>query len=229
MSINFNKVSSIPALGIFLAVFCGIAACVMAYSSIKTEGPIKAKKLKNIQTALGSVLPEFDNDLTKNMKKIKSEDGVDLTFYGAAKNGKLVGIAVETSTKIGYAGAIDAVVSLNLDGTVRTITVTKNNETPGLGSIVCARKEAKTIFTLCSKADAAKPALPPNRFLDWYAGKVMPADGWKVRKDGGDAEYMTGATVSCRAIADLTNRAAKTFKANKIAIIKDLTPKEVVK
>ncbi len=216
---NFNKVSNIVALGVFLAVFCGVSGVIMAYSAMKTEEPIKQKKMQNIQNSLASILPKFDNNLTETTVVV---DG--LKFYGAFQGGKLAGIAVESTSRLGYGGGIDAVISLNLDGSVRSMVITKHNETPGLGSVVCERKEAKTIFDLFSKKEK-KEGLPANRFLDWYNGKKQPESGWKVAKDGGEADYMTGATVTCRAIADLTNRAVKTFADNQQQIIDELNKK----
>lgn len=221
---NFNKVSNIVALGLFLALFCGASGVIMAFFAIKTQEPIEQKKLQNTQGSLASILPEFDNKLTDNTFTVKSDDGYDLKFYGAFRNGKLVGLAVETLSKRGYGGEIDAVISLNLDGSVRSMTVTKHNETPGLGSVVCERKESKTIFNLFDdkKKDGG---LPPNRYLDYYSGKKQPKDGWAVAKDGGGAEYMTGATITSRAIADLANRAIRTFRANQKPIIDGVSKK----
>lgn len=221
---NFNKVSNIAALGLFLAVFCGVSAVVMAYCAIKTKEPIERKKMQNTQSSLASILPKFDNNLTENTFTLESDDGFSLKFYGAFLDGKLAGIAVETLSKMGYGGEVDAVISLNLDGSVRSMVVTKHNETPGLGSVVCERKEAKTIFDLFGKKEKAE-GLPPNRFLDWYNGKKLPESGWKVAKDGGEAEYMTGATVTCRALSDLANRAVRTFSANQQRIIDGISKK----
>lgn len=218
MKMNFNKVSNIAALGFFLAVFSGVSGLVMAFVALKTEMPIRQKKLQNTQNSLAAILPEFENKLAENTFSIKSDDGYELKFYGAFAGGKLVAIAVETLSRQGYSGEINAVVSLHPDGSVRTMLVTKHNETPGLGSVVCERREARTISDLFKRKEASG-GLPPNRYLDYYSGKKYPENGWKVGKDGGDADYMTGATISSRAIADLANRAVRTFNANHQQII----------
>ena len=227
MKINLNKVSSIPALGAILAAFCAVSAITMAYTAVKTEKPIREKKILAIQDAFKLVLPEFDNRPSENAIKLKSSDGTDVTIYGATKNGYLVGFAIATSSSKGYAGKIEAIVSLHPDGRVRTINITKHGETPGLGSNICGRSEKKTIFNLFDKSEDANK-LPPNRYLDWYNDKMPTTTPWTVAKDGGEAEYMTGATVTCRAIADIANRATGTFQANKEKIISVLAPKTEV-
>lgn len=227
MKFNLNKVSNIPALGIVLAIFCAVSAIAMAYTAVKTEQPIREKKIRAIQDAFKLVLPEFDNRPSENAITLKSSDGTDVTIYGAAKNGNLVGFAVATSSGKGYAGKIEAIVSLHPDGRIRTINVTKHGETPGLGSNICGRSEKKTIFNLFDKPEGTHK-LPPNRYLDWYSDKMPAETPWSVAKDSGEAEYMTGATVTCRAIADIANHAARTFQANKEQVISTLTPKTEV-
>ncbi|MDD2402961.1 MAG: RnfABCDGE type electron transport complex subunit G [Victivallaceae bacterium] len=227
MKLNFNKISNIPALGIILAAFCAVSAVAMAYTAVKTEKPIREKKQQAIQDAFKLVLPDFNNQPSENKIRLKTADGADLTIYGAVKDGKLVGFAVETSTNTGYAGKIEAIVSLHLDGRIRSINVTKHGETPGLGSNICGRSEEKTIFNIFEKSEN-EGKLPPNRYLDWYNDKMPGKNPWTVKKDGGEAEYMTGATVTCRAIADIANRAAKTFQANRDEVISALTPKSEV-
>jgi electron transport complex protein RnfG len=215
---NFTKISNIWLLGLFLAVFCGISGVAMAFFAVKTAEPIRLKKQANIQKSMAAILPEFDNIPVENTVIVKSGDGFELKFHGAFLKGKLVGLAVETSSKMGYSGEVAGVVSLTPEGLVRSIAVTGHSETPGLGSVICDRKAEKTIFNLFdgSKKDEK---LPPNRFLDWYGGKAMPSEGWKITKDGGEAEYMTGATITCRAVADLANRAVRTFNADRQRII----------
>ncbi|MDD2479738.1 MAG: RnfABCDGE type electron transport complex subunit G [Victivallaceae bacterium] len=224
MKINLNKVSSTPVLGLVLAAFCAVSAIAMAYTAVKTEQPIREKKIRAVQDAFKLVLPKFDNLPSENVIKLTSSDNTDVTIYGATKNEKLVGLAITTSTNKGYSGKIEAIVSLHPDGRVRTINITKHGETPGLGSNICERSEAKTIFNVFKKPENTNK-LPPNRYLDWYGDKMPTEIPWSVAKDGGEAEYMTGATVTCRAVADIVNRATRTFQANKEKVISTLTPK----
>ena len=98
-------------------------------------------------------------------------------FAGYADAGQtaLVGYAIPGIGKAGYGGAIGLMVGLKPDRTVITYRVLSANETKGLG---------------------AKLGTPD--FLRQFAGKA--GTGLKVKKDGGDIDAITGATITSRAV-----------------------------
>jgi len=140
---------------------------------------------------------------------------------GAVKDGRLVALAARGERK-GYAGPVQALVGLDVDGKIRAVLITKQNETPGLGANVCERKFKKTIFNLFQKRPEG---IAPNAFLDQFDGKSA-AKGvtWKVKKDGGNIDYVTGATVTSRTITALTDEIAQCYLANREEIIRKLAP-----
>jgi len=203
-------------LGLFLAVTGLISGLLLAVFSGIVKEPIAAAELRNTNKALEQILPPFDNQPSQDKYEI---DGI--TFLGAVRDGKLVALAASGAKK-GYAGPVRALVGLELDGKIRAILITKQNETPGLGANVCARKFKKTIFNLFDKRPEG---LAPNPFLDQFDGMAAKKDvTWKVKKDGGDIEYVTGATVTSRAITALTDEIAQCFLAHRGEIIAKLTP-----
>ncbi|MBO5308843.1 MAG: RnfABCDGE type electron transport complex subunit G [Lentisphaeria bacterium] len=212
---KLRETENIVILGIFLALTGLISALVLAVVSGVAEGPIKAAELRNATAALKDVLPTFDN----NPAQCKTEVN-GITFYGAKKNGKLVGFAAEGSNKLGYAGNITAVIGFEPDGTIRSILITKQGETPGLGTKACERKHVKTIFNFWKPAPAG---LAPNAFLDQFKGKKT--GNYKVAKDGGKIDYITGATVTSRAITALTAEIQQTLLKNHSAISKEIENK----
>ena len=100
--------------------------------------------------------------------------------------------------------------------------ISAHNETPGLGTKATNRTETKTIFNLCKKNDSGK--LPANPILDQYIGHSAEkgdewrSHPWKLRKDGGDADHVTGATISSNAVCGIAWEAASAFEKNKAAI-----------
>ena len=116
---------------------------------------------------------------------------------------------------------------MNADGSIRTVLVIENNETPGLGSNVCVRKEQKNLKTLFnSKSQNNKIA--PNKILDYYSGKSITSSAeWKVAKDGGDCPYITGATVSSRAVCKAVYHIVSVYSANRDAVNAQLLRQEV--
>ncbi len=199
-------------LGIFLAVTGLLAALILAFFAQITKKPIADAALKSTNKSLEAVLPKFDNSPSKDIVVV---DGVK--FYRAKLNNKLIAVAGEATVK-GYGGDLKTLTGLNLDGSVRSVIVLKHNETPGLGSNVCTRSESKTIFNLFSKKEST--ALPPNRILDFFAGKKANQTGWQIIKDGGEFQFITGSTITCRAVTKAVYTTSKTFIDNKNKIEK---------
>ena len=213
---KLKETENFIVLGGFLAVLGLISGVLLAVFADIAREPIAAAELRNTNRALKQILPAFDNQPSQNRIEI---DGI--AFLGAVRDGKLVALAASGAKK-GYAAPIQALVGLDPDGKIRAVLITKQNETPGLGSNVCERKFKKTIFNLF----AARPeGLAPNPFLDQFAGKsAQQGVTWKVKKDGGDIEYVTGATVSSRAVTALTDEITQCFLAHRGEIIAKLTP-----
>ena len=143
-------------------------------------------------------------------------DGV-VTVYPARKDGKLVSLFAQTASP-GYNGNLTVLLAMKLDGSIINVVVTEHHETPGLGTNVFTREIRKTIWGIFSgeyKDEGDK--LAPNPVMDFFNGKeyvpdnrdtvadkknsdIIPASKWKVIKDGGDFKFITGATISSRAV-----------------------------
>ena len=99
----------------------------------------------------------------------KVTDGI--TYFEAKKDGKAVAWAYEGESKNGYGGPVKLMVGIGDDGKMISFEVIQSTETPGLGSKM--------------GQDAFKKPL---------CGKSLASD-WKVKKDGGDVDAMTAATL----------------------------------
>ena len=201
-------------LGAFLCAVCAVAAAIMGTAAVVTSEPIANAKVKKVADGLRQVLPAFDNDPMKDAGKYG-----DVLFYTAKRDGKIVGYAAKTAVGSGYGGRMEALVSFQPDGTIRTILVTGHSETPGLGSNVTDRVREETLADLL-KGAGTPAGLPGNRILDQYAGHSgAKTDSWKqpwkLKKDGGDAEYVSGATISSRAANELAWKAVSAFEAHR--------------
>ncbi|OQA87884.1 MAG: Electron transport complex protein RnfG [Lentisphaerae bacterium ADurb.Bin242] len=211
-------------LGAFLCVVCAIAAGIMGYAAVMTRGPIEEAKTKKVSSGLRMVLPAFDNDPLKDMKTFQGHDKTPIQFYTARKDGKIVGFAATLYGTGGYAGRIDALVSFHPDGTIRSFLITGHTETPGLGTNVTDRVEEKTLAGLFREAPK-KEGLPPNKILDQYAGHganrkdSWGTTPWKIKKDGGQADFISGATITSRAVNEIAWKAASAFEEHKNELI----------
>ena len=226
---KLKETENIIILGLFLGICAAVAALVLAYVAKVTEEPIKKMKMQSVNKALKEVLPAFDNSPGNNTFK---KNGI--TFYGAKENGKLVAVAASGSSMKGYSGKIAAMIGLKLDGKIRTIAVidgkklsavliTEQKETPGLGTVVCERKRQKTIVSIFEKAGKNAKLPAANKILDQFADKSAGNTPWQVTKDGGKFDYMTGATISSKAVTGVVYKIAHVFAVNRNEIIKELS------
>ncbi len=172
-----------------------ISSAAVAYVNSLTIEPInKAKEAKQAD-AIRQVIPgAFNNDPVADAWKVETPDGGVLEFFPAKQDGETVGTAVKTYTKKGFGGEVSLMVGFNPDGTVSNYSVLEHKETPGLGS------KMDQWFTQDGKGN--------------IIGKKPGTAGLKVRKDGGDVDAITAATISSRAFLDAVNRASAALAGN---------------
>ena len=180
-------------INMFVALFviCIVSGGVLGVVYNATKDPIAAAETAKKTKAIKNVLPEF-NELKETMVMSALED-VEIPFYLAYDaDNNFIGAAVETFTNKGFSGNISLMVGILADGTVKNISVLQHAETPGLGS----KMEEET-------------------FKGQFCDKNPASFNFSVKKDGGDVDAITAATISSRAFCDAVNRALSTFENNK--------------
>ena len=192
--------STLKNMILSLLLISAVMAAALGFVYSVTKEPIeKANKAKEIQ-AIKEVLPAFDNDPTTELKTI---DG--LSFYPASKDGKTVGVAVKTYTEKGFSGRFDLMVGFKPDGTINNTVVLDQKETPGLGTKM---KEPKF----------------KDQFNKLNIGSLKDKLV-KVKKDGGNIDAITAATISSRAFCDGVQKAYDLFMKNYAVSQPDSTSK----
>jgi electron transport complex protein RnfG len=166
----------------------GAATC-LGFVYEFTKKPIEASNLNKKLDAIKLVVPEFNNNPNSEMFKLPTGEGDSLEIYPAKKEGALVGYAVNTYSKKGFAGKITLMAGFRPDGTIINIRVLEQKETPGLGT---------------KMTDAA--------FKDQFIDKDPARFRLKVKKDGGTVDAITAATISSRAFCDAVQRAYSTLQ-----------------
>jgi Na+-translocating ferredoxin:NAD+ oxidoreductase subunit G len=178
-----KKESSIKNMIISLVTISFVASLALGGVYTMTKEPIELAIKAKQENAIKEVLPAFDTLYTS---RIMPETGKDsLTINLAYKGDSLVGTAVGTYSNLGYdATQIQLVVGFLPDGSIQNISVVQQKETPGLGT-----------------------KMTEPKFKDQFNRK-NPADfKLKVKKDGGDVDAITAATISSRAFCDAVQRA----------------------
>ena len=188
--------ASISKNSLLLAVFALIAAGGLALTNEGTKERIQKAERAAQQKALFEIVPRsrHDNDLLLDTVPVPEnawhllglKKGGDIHI--ARQNGQVVAMIIPAVAPDGYSGDIRMIVGINRDGSVAGVRVLAHNETPGLGDKVNLKK-SDWILSFNGKSLAA-PA---------------PAD-WAVKKDGGDFDQFTGATITPRAVVNQVRR-----------------------
>ena len=164
-----------------------IASAGVGAVNMITEEPIAAAKAAATTAAVANVMPENDNT-TPVEQEI---DGMSIKVYTATSGDGVVGYAVESMTKSGFGGAIRMMVGFLPDGKIFNVNVLEQAETPGLGTKMCDEGNALISSIKDKDADELK---------------------FSVKKDGGELDALTAATISSRAYYDAVARAHKAFQ-----------------
>jgi electron transport complex protein RnfG len=185
-----KKESTLVNMTLTLLVITTISSAVLGVMFRLTEEPKAAAEQEKQNFAIKAVLPDYDNDPSAEIYTIESFDGGDpLTCYPALKGGELQGIAVKTWTTKGFSGLVRLMVGFDRQGNVAGISVLEQKETPGLGTRM---------------TEAA--------FKDQFTGKNPGTNNLSVKKDGGEVDAITAATISSRAFIDAVSRAYKSLE-----------------
>jgi len=172
--------------GLTLGIYALLSVALIGVTNELTGGYIKAEADRKLTEELSAMLPgvPYDNNIAGTCRLIKDERLGDDAFhelYTAKKDNEVTGFIFHYFTHKGYSGDIELLTGTDKEGTVRRVQVLRHQETPGLGDQV---EE--------SKSDWLKS------FKDKNLGNAV----FKVRKDGGDFDSFTGATITPRAITE---------------------------
>lgn len=178
-------------LALTLTLFCLIGGGLLASVDALTRDRIAQVNIARRQTALNAVLPAHDNAPDADAVTV-SYNGRDWTFYVARNQGVFAGAAVETSSPDGYGGGIQLMFGIGANGKSVGIAILEQKETPGLG------------------ANIETPA-----FRSRLSGLDIVSTNWRVKKDGGDIDHITAATISSRAVVGAVRVALEAYLANR--------------
>jgi len=153
-----------PIVFLTLVVLVSVVALTLIDGVTREE--IAAAQRDEIKAMLAALFPKMDDF------EFDEASGQ----YGILADGVQVGRAF-MARKTGYGGAIDVLVGLETEGTLRGIRVISQQETPGLG------------------AKITEPA-----FLDQFSG--LSVDELALRQHGGAVDAITGATISSSTLVD---------------------------
>lgn len=174
--------------GAFLSLFAVVGTTLVALTEFTTAETIVENERQVLLRNLHALLPpeRFDNDIASDILELSASPLLGTeeisTAYRARLAGEPVAAIFSSIAPNGYSGRIHLLVGLYVDGSVAGVRVIKHAETPGLGDGIEIRK---------------------SPWITVFDGKSLDnpdADGWRVKRDGGEFDQLTGATITPRAI-----------------------------
>lgn len=193
---------SISQNSLILGAFAAITAGLIASTFVGTKERIFEAERKAAQKALFEVVPQtrHNNDLLNETLPLTEQQiaqlhlNEDAKIHVAEHDGKPVAWVIPVVAPDGYSGEIKLIVGINTDGTIAGVRALSHKETPGLGD----------------KIDLTKS--------DWilgFNGKSLSnpiEERWKVKKDGGEFDQFTGATITPRAVVEAVKNALEVYQ-----------------
>ncbi len=190
-----------------LLIFTVLGTAMLAITYNQTHDRIAASVLAEKLKLVSQLVPPdtLDNDIMHDTLEIAADpllgtEGQTLA-YRARKNGQAVAVVLEAVAPDGYSGKINLIVAVRTDGSVGGVRVVAHKETPGLGDYI----------------DIAK-----GNWIKGFDGKTLVAGhdaDWKVKKDGGQFDYMAGATITPRAVVKAVRKTLEYYAKNKIVLL----------
>ena len=189
-----------------LAAIAAICTALVATTWAVTKQRIANNEQAFLERSLAPVLADlaFDGGIGDSPLTIPAPHDLpgagDATVYRVHADGRPVAALFVVTAPGGYSGPIRLLVGVEAGGSLTGIHVLEHRETPGLGDLVETDKS------------------------DWalqFAGRRLgdPATAaWKVQRDGGQFDQLTGATVTPRAIVNAVRETLQYFDRHQVAI-----------
>ncbi|WP_373779062.1 electron transport complex subunit RsxG [Glaesserella sp.] len=177
-----------------LGVVALICTVISAGIYLLTKSRIDYVTAQQQRALLLEVVPQnyFDNDLLATCKVVDLAEAKFLNkIYIAKKSEKVTAYAIQATAPDGYSGNIVLLSGIQPNGTVLGVRTLAHKETPGLGDKI------------------------ETRISDWiyaFSGQQFSVENesqWAVKKDGGQFDQFTGATITPRAVVNNVRQSAK--------------------
>jgi electron transport complex protein RnfG len=197
---HFRKVSITAST---MIIFSLVASAALSISYFLTKTPIEESDARAKRMFLNQVVPSnlYDNNLVKDTISVEPNPLIgnkkNIDIYRAKKNNQVVAVIIETIAPDGYSGEIKTLVGIGQKDKILGVRVITHKETPGLGDYIEVDK---------------------SHWIKNFNLKSLDEMGekeWAVKKDGGDFDYVSGATITARAVVKSTYKSLLYVKENK--------------
>ncbi len=194
--------------GAFLWLFAVVGTTLVAVTEHGSREAIVANEREVLLRNLYALLPanEFDNDIATDRIEVAASPllGTEQasTVYRARRRGEPIAAIFNSIAPDGYSGRIHLLVGIYVDGSIAGVRVIRHAETPGLGDAIEIRKS------------------PWIRGFEGRSLENPVLARWAVRRDGGDFDQLTGATITPRAIVEAVKNTLLYYRRNAAMIFR---------
>jgi electron transport complex protein RnfG len=185
-----------------LGGFAMIAAALLVIGDLSTRDLIAQRRAEDLLASLGQVIPaeRYDQDLLAHVLILQRSDAEPVKVYRALQGLEVSAVAFQVTGQ-GYAGPIELILGIDPAGQVLGARVLSHTETPGLGD----------------KIEIAR-----DPWIQAFEGRALgdpPAERWAVKKDGGDFDQFSGATITPRAVVRAIKDGLGFFQQHRDALL----------
>tara|TARA_R110002095_G_scaffold214911_1_gene207863 strand:+ start:2546 stop:3304 length:759 start_codon:yes stop_codon:yes gene_type:complete len=198
-----QQLRSLGYPGLLLGVAVLLSTSLLAVGHLATKDAITLRQAEDLNASLGQVLPTAlrDNDLLAAPLDLNSSESDRVRVYRAEIQSRITAVAFSISALDGYGGPIRLLLGIDAAGTVLGVRVLAHTETPGLGD----------------KIEVAK-----SDWIEDFKGHSLvnlSAKSWAVKKDGGQFDQFTGATVTPRAVIKAVRQGLLFYQQQRVALL----------
>ncbi|MFK7956086.1 MAG: electron transport complex subunit RsxG [Lysobacterales bacterium] len=188
--------------GLTLGAVTGLCISLVVGLAKLTEKPVAESQRRAALAQISEILPPdlYDNDPLDDVVLINAPEALGGTaqkVHRAFLKNSPSALVMQVRTLEGYAGQIDLLVAVRATGEVLGVRVTYHRETPGLGDAIEVRL---------------------SNWIRSFDGKSLGSpepELWQVKRDGGEFDQFTAATITPRAVVDAVRDALVYFEQNK--------------
>ena len=175
--------------------FALLGAILVALSQHNTAERIADNQRAALLNQLNAITPAHDNDMLQNVLVVQAPDqlgSAQTKVYRAWQGEQPVAAVFSPVIAQGYSGAITLLIAVKTDGTLGGVRVLNHRETPGLGDKIEHERDP---------------------WIDGFTGKQLgDPERWGVKRDGGEFDQFTGATITPRAVVAAVHKTLVYFQ-----------------
>lgn len=195
--------SSVLKSGVTLAAIAAICTALVATTYHLTVDRIAANDKALLEQSLHPALSDifYDSGVSESLLVVHPPHDLpgteDALIYRVYANEEPVAALFVVTARDGFSGPIRILLGVDIEGIVTGIRILQHRETPGLGDKIVA-----------SRSD----------WVHQFAGRSIgdPAiTEWAIRRDGGQFDQLTGASVTPRAVTKAMRDTLVYFETHK--------------